>query len=235
MKKISVVISAYNEEKSLPNCLDAVTNQSFPRQDYEIVVVDNNSKDKTAEIAKSYGARVIKEPRQGNTYAVSTGLNNAQGQIIASTDSDTVVFHNWLEVIYKAFEDKQVVGATGSTYVKSNNKLFVLFSLKFYEYFLKFNFLIGKAHFSGFNFAVRKSVYDEIGGVNEKFIMSPDVDLGLRMSKKGKILFLNKMAVTTSYRRWHDNPLDAAYTYAKGYIWSVWLRKPPPVKQTVVR
>lgn len=235
MKKISVVISAYNEEKSLPKCLDAIINQTFPRQDYEIVVVDNNSKDKTAEIAKSYGARVIKEQKQGNTYAVSTGLNNAQGEIIASTDSDTVVAHNWLEVIYKGFEDKQVVGATGNAYTHSKNSIFDSFSKIFYKYFLKFNFLIGKAHFSGFNFAVRKSVFDQIGGIDEKFIMSPDVDLGLRMNKKGKVVFLNDMNVVTSFRRWQDNLLDAFWTYFKGYIWSVWLRKPPPVKQTIVR
>ncbi len=235
MKKISVVISAYNEEKSLTKCLDAITNQTFPRQDYEIIVVDNNSKDKTAQIAKSYGARVIKEERQGNTYAVSTGLNNAQGEIIASTDSDTVVFHNWLEVIYNAFEDKRIVGATGNAYIHSKNSIVDSLAKIAYEYFLKFNFLIGKAHFSGFNFAVRKSVFDQIGGINEKFIMSPDVDLGLRMNKKGKVVFLNDMNVVTSFRRWHDNPLDAVWTYAKGYIYSVWLRKPQPVKQTIVR
>lgn len=235
MKKISVVVSAYNEEKSLPKCLDAITNQTFPKKDYEIVVVDNNSTDKTAQIAQSYGARVIKEQRQGNTYAVSTGLSNAQGEIIASTDSDTVVFHNWLEVIYKAFKDEKVVGATGNAFIHSKNSIFDSLAKISYEYFLKFNFLIGKAHFSGFNFAVRKSVFDQIGGIDEKFIMSPDVDLGLRMNKKGKVVFLNDMNVVTSFRRWHDNPLDAIYTYAKGYIWSVWLRKPPPVKQTIVR
>ena len=235
MKKISVVISAYNEEKSLPKCLDAITNQTFLKADYEIVVVDNNSKDKTVEIAKSYGARVIKEEKQGNTYAVSAGFNNAEGQIIASTDSDTIVSHNWLEVIYKAFEDKQVVGATGNAYIHSKNTVFDLFSEKFYEYFIKFNFLIGKVHFSGFNFAVRKSAFDQIGGIDEKFIMSPDVDLGLRMNKIGKVVFLNDMNVTTSFRRWKDNPLDAFITYTKGYIYSVWLRKPPPVKQTIVR
>ncbi len=235
MKKISVVVSAYNEEENLPKCLDAILHQTMSRKDYEIVVVDNNSTDKTVEIAKSYGARVIKEEKQGNTFAVSTGLKNAQGEIITSTDSDTIVSPNWLGVIYKAFEDKKVVGATGTIKIKSTSKIFNVFSEKGYEYFLRFNFLIGKAHFSGFNFAVRKSVFDEIGGLDEKYIMSPDVDLGLRMNKKGKVVFLKDMVVTTSFRRWRKTPLDAFWTYAKGYIWSVWLRKPPPVKQKIIR
>lgn len=235
MKDISVVISAYNEEKNLPNCLDALSHQTFPKDRYEIIVVDNNSIDKTAEIAKRFGARVIKEAKQGNTFAVSTGYKNAEGEIIVSTDADTIVTKDWLEVIYNAFQDKNVAGITGGIKIRSGNKLMDFFAERFYEYFLKLNFLIGKAHFSGFNFAVRKSVYDEIGGVNEKFIMSPDVDLGLRVSKKGKVIFLNNMAVETSIRRWHDTPINAFWTYTKGYIWSVWLRKPPPVKQKIIR
>ena len=65
--------------------------------------------------------------------------------------------------------------------------------------------------------------------------MSPDIDLGLRMNKKGKVVLVNDMNVVTSFRRWSNNPLDAFWTYLKGYLWSVWLRRPPPVKQNVIR
>lgn len=235
MKKMSVVISAYNEQEYLPKCLDAIIKQTFPRQDFEIVVVDNNSTDKTAEIARSYGARVVPEKRQGNTFALSAGLNAAEGEVIASTDADTIVYKNWLEVIYEAFRDKNVVGATGTVDLKIGNDFTSHIAEIIYEYFLRVNFLIGKAHFSGFNFAVRKSVLDEIGGIDDRFTMSPDVDLGLRMGKKGKVVFLKSMTVMTSTRRWQEKPIDAFVTYAKGYIWSAWLRKPPPVKQNVVR
>ena len=235
MKKMSVVLSAYNEEEYLPKTLDAIVNQTFPRQDYEIVVVDNNSTDKTAEIARSYKARVVREQKQGNTFALGTGLKAAEGEIIASTDADTIVYHNWLEVIYKAFQDKNVVGATGTLDLRAGNRIESFLAEKVYEYFLRLNFLIGKAHFSGFNFAVRKSVLDEIGGLDEKFTMSPDVDLGLRMNKYGKVIFLKQMRVLTSFRRWKENPVKTFLTYAKGYIWAAWLRKPPPVKQNVIR
>lgn len=235
MKKISVVVSAYNEEKNLPKCLTALTNQTFPQKDYEIVVVDNNSTDKTVEIAKSFGARVVTEKRQGNTFAVSTGYKAADGEIIASTDSDTVVNKDWLEVIYNAFKDKNVVGAGGPIIVDSKHKILKSFAQKSYALFLRANFLIGKPHFSGFNFAVRKSVFDEIGGIDETFIMSPDVDLGIRMAKKGKVVYVKDMIVNNSIRRWEETPLDAAWTYLKGYVYSVWLRKPPPVKQKVIR
>ena len=96
MKLVTVVIAAYNEEKDLPKCLTAITTQNFPKDDYEIIVVDNNSTDKTAEIAKSFGVKVITETKQGNTFAVKKGMDGAMGEIIANTDADTVVFSDWL-------------------------------------------------------------------------------------------------------------------------------------------
>jgi GT2 family glycosyltransferase len=81
----------------------------------------------------------------------------------------------------------------------------------------------------------RKSVYDEIGGINEAFTMSPDVDLGARLGKKGKVVFSNKLKVTTSFRRWQREPLKTLYTYLNGYVSTIWLRKPPTANQKPVR
>jgi glycosyltransferase involved in cell wall biosynthesis len=189
MKLITVIVAAYNEEKDLPKCLEAITSQDFPRQDYEIIVVDNNSTDKTAEIARSFGARVIPEGKQGNTFAIKRGMDSAESEIIANTDADTVVFGEWLKTIKQIFADEKVVAATGTAYVKSGNSLLDFIYRKLYEAFIGFNFLIGKPHMTGFNMIVRKSAYDAIGGINDKFTMSPDVELGLRLAKKGKVVF----------------------------------------------
>ncbi len=232
---ISVIIAAFNEEKYLPKCLTAITTQDFSKDDYEIIVVDNNSTDKTAEIAKSFGARVVQESRQGNTFAVKRGLDSATGEIIANTDADTVVFPDWLSTIKKIFEDKNVVAATGSAYVKTGNQFFDYVSRKTFDAFIGFNFLIGKPHITGFNMIIRKKTYDEIGGINEKFTMSPDVDLGLRLGKRGSVVFSTKLKALTSFRRWQETPLEAFWTYCKGYLWAIWFRKPPPAEQKPVR
>jgi glycosyltransferase involved in cell wall biosynthesis len=232
---ISVVVAAFNEEKCLPKCMEAITNQNFPKDEYEIIVVDNNSTDKTAEIAHRFGARVVTETKQGNTFAVKRGLDSATGEIIANTDADTVVFPDWLLTIKKIFADKNVVAATGSAYVKTGNRFLDYISRKTFDAFVAFNFLIGKTHITGFNMIVRKKTYDEIGGINEKFTMSPDVDLGLRLGKKGKVVFSTKLKALTSFRRWEETPLEAFWTYFKGYLWTVWFRKPPPAAQKPVR
>ncbi len=235
MKLISVVIAAYNEEKDLPHCLTAITTQDFPKDDYEIIVVDNNSTDKTAEIAKSFGARVVQEIKQGNTFAVKKGMDSATYEIIANTDADTVVFPDWLATIKEIFKDEKVMAATGTAYVKSGNRFLDFLYRKLYEVFIGFNFLVGKPHMTGFNMMARKKVYDEIGGIDEKFTMSPDVDLGLRLAKKGKIVFSTKLKALTSFRRWQETPGAAFSVYAKGYFWTIWLRKPPPANQKPIR
>lgn len=101
--KVSVVIPARNEEKYIGKCLQSLLEQEEKAD--EIIVVDNNSSDKTAEIAKSYGARVIKEKTQGITYARTLGFNSAKFEIIARVDADTTVPKDWILRIKKDFED----------------------------------------------------------------------------------------------------------------------------------
>jgi len=83
MKKISVIIPCYNEEKTIEKVI-----KSIPKEVFEIIVVDNNSTDKTAEIAKKLGARVLKESRQGYGFALKRGFRKAQGDIIVTLDGD---------------------------------------------------------------------------------------------------------------------------------------------------
>ncbi|GBD34499.1 putative glycosyltransferase [bacterium HR35] len=81
--KISVIIPAYNEEKGIESTIKRI-----PKEVFEIIVVDNNSADKTAEIAKKLGAKVIKETKQGYGYALQKGFKTAQGDIIVTLDAD---------------------------------------------------------------------------------------------------------------------------------------------------
>lgn len=84
-KKVSVVIPAYNEEETIK---EVITGYKSIRIVDEIVVVDNNSKDKTAQLARGAGARVVRETKQGYGYALQKGMREARGDIIVLTESD---------------------------------------------------------------------------------------------------------------------------------------------------
>ena len=87
MKKISLMIPCYNEEEGLKRLLNNLPYEKLNRLGYqlEILVVDNNSKDKTAEVARSFGVRVIFEPKPGKGNAIRAGFRNI------SVDTDFVV------------------------------------------------------------------------------------------------------------------------------------------------
>lgn len=100
--RFSIVIPAYNEEKFIGDCLDSLLRQDFGAP-YEIIVVDNKSTDGTAAVAKSRGVTVVREERQGVCWARQRGTELANGEIIVSTDADTVYPANWLSRIDREF------------------------------------------------------------------------------------------------------------------------------------
>lgn len=232
---ISVVIPAFNEERYLPLCLESFKSQAYPKDRFQIIVVDNNSTDKTSQIAKEFGAKVILEKRQGNTFALKRGMDTANGDIIAGTDADSKIASDWLLTIGKEFLDPKVVAITGSVRLGAKSALMGTLMNILYIISMHISAFIGKPNLSGFNFAVRKDAFLKVGSINSMFGMSPDVDLGIRLSKVGRVKVVNKLSVVTSARRWEEGFWPTLWDYFKGYIYAAWLRKPPKIKQKPVR
>jgi glycosyltransferase involved in cell wall biosynthesis len=96
--RVSIVIPAYNEEFHLRSCLQAIADQTV--QPYEVIVVDNNSTDRTLGVAASYPfVKIIHEPHQGRVYARNAGFDAASGDIIGRFDADIMLPPNWVEYI----------------------------------------------------------------------------------------------------------------------------------------
>ncbi|MEK7539908.1 MAG: glycosyltransferase family A protein, partial [Patescibacteria group bacterium] len=111
---VSVVVPAHNEEGRLGMTLDLLKRQTYPRDKFEIIVVDNNSTDRTAEVARAAGARVITEPHPGVAWAREAGWKVATGEIVLSTDADVQPPENWMEqVVHKFSTHPELVGLTG--------------------------------------------------------------------------------------------------------------------------
>src|SRR5437879_410088 len=92
--KISVVIPAYNEEEYLPKTLASL--QAMDRKPDEVIIVDASSTDHTGQVIKKFGAKHILVQHRGIGFARQKGLEAATGDIVACTDADTTVPHNWL-------------------------------------------------------------------------------------------------------------------------------------------
>jgi glycosyltransferase involved in cell wall biosynthesis len=93
-KRISIIIPAYNEERYLGRCLDSIAALAEPP--FEVLVVDNNSTDATATIARAYPfVRLLSEPTQGRVFARNSGFQAATGDILARIDADAVLPTEW--------------------------------------------------------------------------------------------------------------------------------------------
>src|SRR5258706_15392459 len=105
--KVSVVVPAYNEEKYIRACIESILNQEEKAD--EIIVINNNSTDKTVDILKQYPIKIVNETEQGMIQARNRGFNEAQYEIIARTDADTIVPPDWIAKIKKNFENEKLV------------------------------------------------------------------------------------------------------------------------------
>ena len=103
--KVSVIIPTMNEESSIGEVIDSVP-KDFAT--VEMIVVDTNSKDRTVEIAKSKGARVISEPRRGYGRAYKTGFENATGEVIVTLDGDLTYPAELIPSLVKTLEDDKL-------------------------------------------------------------------------------------------------------------------------------
>ena len=116
--ELTIIIATFNSDKLLPLVLDAIKKQSFPKDKMEIIIMDGGSRDKTLEIAKKYGCKVINNPRTEPVYAKFLGYTKAQGRYIIYLDHDEVMENkDSLLHKYDIFQKKKDVYAViGSGY-----------------------------------------------------------------------------------------------------------------------
>jgi glycosyltransferase involved in cell wall biosynthesis len=226
--KVSVVIPARNEGGEIELCLKSLADQSF--RDFEILVVDNGSTDDTEAIARRYGCRVVREARPGASFARQRGFEAARGEIIASTDADTVVPPDWLELIIRSFEkNPDQVGVYGKIRLRARRGFGQWLAEFLFKLFLRLNRLLGRPHFCGPNFAVRRTAFQQAGGFKDGdrfYTASEDLQLSLKLAKEGYILFHRGLVTYTSPRKLRGGSLRYMWEHTKNYWSVVWLRRP---------
>jgi len=192
---VSVIITAYNYDRYLERCLRSVLDQSLPKSQYEIIVVNDGSTDKTKEVLDNYAdvARVFHlEKNRGLSYARNFGIKKARGMFVVFVDADDYIQHDML-LIQK-------------TFLTENNKLDAV-SVDYYlvdERGTHIEHVNAEEKPIACGIMFRKDFLYDIGLYDESFRAREDEDLRIRFLKKYKIYNI----ILPLYRyRMHDSNL----------------------------
>ncbi len=170
--RISVVVPLFNAERYVGQCIQALLTQDYPTDAYEILMVDNNSTDRSATIVRQHRRiRLLSEREQGAYTARNRALPHAVGSIIAFTDPDCVPDRNWLQTIAAGMADPGVGILVGSHQFAPRS--FALSALEAYDN-VKKAFVLNGARSELYyghanNMAVRRSLLDELGPFAERY------------------------------------------------------------------
>jgi len=197
--RTSIVIAAYNEEKYIDACIKGLLNQTIPAD--EIIIVNNNSKDKTEDIIKKYPVTLINEKVQGIIPARNTGLDLAKYELILRTDADTIVPSDWVERMSTFFETNQCDAAVGLiSYIGSLPQVNQQIFTNCLEGIKK---LIGTYPLIGPNMALTNDIWKKIRNnvCSDGKKVHEDIDLAMHINEIGGVIMYDKTNCTITSKR----------------------------------
>jgi len=214
-RRFSLIVPAYNSGHTLASCLEALTNQSVPEEEYEVIVIDDGSTDNTSNIAKAFRVKYLHQTNRGPASARNRGSRSATGDIILFTDSDCVPDHDWIRAMVNPFQDPDVVGVKGA-YKTSQKQLAARFAQAEFED--RYDFLQKEPSIDmvdTYSAAFRKDVFLEMNGFDESFPVAnnEDTELSYRLASQGYKLVFNRRAFV-----YHTHP-DTLVKYLKLKFW----------------
>jgi glycosyltransferase involved in cell wall biosynthesis len=213
--RVSVVVCSYNSQRTMAACLASLEGLNYP--DYEVIVVNDGSTDRTLEIAERFPyCRIISQPNKGLSAARNVGAEAATGDIVAYTDSDCVADPDWLTYLVGNMEEKNLAACGGPNFPPPEDNLVpaavavspggpthVLISDEVAE------------HIAGCNMAFRREVLLELGGFDPVYrAAGDDVDICWRFQDAGHAIGFSAAAIVWHYRR---NTVKAYLNQQRGY------------------
>lgn len=182
--KVSVIVPVYNAGGEIRDCLESLLSLDYPKGDYEVVVVDNNSDDSTAEVVKRYPVSYVFEGKRGSYNARNAGVRSSGGDFIAFTDADCIADGRWLKNLLDGFKDPDVGVVGGGVKAYKPETLVERYSA--IKALPQDDFVHRPMPFAATaNAAFRRSVLEDVGWFDGNFTSGGDEEVCWRIKKKG--------------------------------------------------
>ena len=213
--KVSVIVCSYNGAKTLDRCLESLKQLDYP--DYEVILVDDGSKDNTPEIAAKHPWIVtIRQENKGLSFARNVGGYAAKGEVIAYTDSDCMADPDWLYFLVGTLISGDYAGVGGpniSPPAENWIQACVSAAPGGPSHVLLTD--VVAEHIPGCNMAFFKWAFEKVGGFDPEYRKAgDDVDFCWRLQQEGQIIAFSPSAIVWHYRRF---TLDAFRKQQEGY------------------
>ncbi len=234
--KISFVVPAYNEEDNLKVCLESIIREVQDKAfDYEIIVVNNASLDKTKVIALSVpGVKVVDETRKGLSFARQAGFATTTGDLVANVDADTLMPEGWSNAVINYFEQNPKLVCLSGPHVFYDMPTWFNLGVRVYYYivyglywFNRFILRVGSM-VQGGNFVIKRTALEKLGGFDTDFdFYGEDADIARRMNKIGDVLFTLRLPIYASGRRIKaEGMFLTPIRYGLNYLWTIFFHRP---------
>jgi GT2 family glycosyltransferase len=229
-KIVSIIILSYNGEKVLKKCLESVLNLNFNKKDLEVILVENNSQDKSLKIAEGYKRIKIIKNKSNLGFAAGNniGINIAKGKYIVLLNNDATLERNWLKKLIPILEKDKKIGVIGGKIKYKNEKTWFSGAKVYFGGFVRHNYLGDKSgecdYVACAAVILKKSVLEKVGLFDESFFLyGEDAELCMRIKKAGYKIFYNPNAVSyhlieekrmSSHEEYYEQR-NRVYLYAK--------------------
>jgi len=230
--RISVIIPAFNEERYLANTLRALNAAiSWCAAPVQVIVVDNQSSDGTAKIAREAGAEVVSEAAHNVARVRNTGARTAIGKVLVFLDADVLVPPTFITRVVAEMSTPDCCGGAADIFHRPSSR-----AVRAYLYCWR---LIGRVlgMAQGAAQFCSRGAFERLGGYDEALFMGEDVDFYWRLRKLGAVAFLHDVKVVASPRRfdrwplWRTlvwtNPLFILARRRSPQAWRGWYEHPP--------
>jgi len=224
---LSIIIPTFNEEKYLPLLLESIKRQKF--SDYEIIVADAGSKDKTKEIAREYNCKIISGglPAKGR----NNGARASQGNLLLFLDADVILPQSFFEKSLNEFKKRKLKIASFFLMPQEKSKLARFFFKLFYNLpILVMEKILAHA---AMGILIDKGVFEKIQGFDESIKLAEDHDLARRAKKIGKYGILRSSKIFVSIRRFKKE--GWLKTYLKFFLCEIHMIFIGPVRSDIFK
>lgn len=198
---VSVVVPAYNAQPTIRHTIQSLVSQTYPGE-YEIIVVDDGSTDRTSEIVRSFSeVKYIRQPNAGPAAARNRGAADSKGEVILFTDSDCAAHKDWIERIVGGFSSDEIAAVCGSYGIANPEN--ILAGCIHDEIIFRHRRIMScyPQAFGSYNVGIRRSVFWRVGGFDESYrrASGEDNDLSYKILKTGGRIFFAKNALVDHY------------------------------------